>query len=577
MMMKPDHLSGDPNRSVFRDPSLWGATVFGTIISMAITGYAFPDNNNVFHLPIVGELYNLPEFANDPFIQSLRYFASGLWMILAGSDRWIEPRHLFLVLLVASRALSIFGFLLCADRLGISAAKARYFFAALVSTCALMQIESVAGGGGLFIRNFTHSEIPNGLFLIALWAVLSCRFVWALALIGPTFFLNAFFGVWLGFVLFFALLNEVVSGRQRIRGLIPAVCIGAVISILFAIPVLRNIISNPDFGVRPDFNYIEYIKYYYSEHFLFFPIDSRGKISLVLVVCIALLSLRQLADPQKRILVILGACILLYVIGIFVPLITSSPMIINLHLLRSSTLIQLLAVLLACSALTLWWFSNNSRNVLLASVAMVGMAVVPLWRLRLLIIVGLAAVFALQYVLDRYPESWLAKLFKWPKGLVRPASLVTLTAIASLAVIFNHGKITKDTEWVAEWDKVATWARAETAPGSVFLVPVFSLVKQYPDRDFEQRGAYSNSSFEYTAHRSLWVDFKRGADVLWSPSDYHRWHDRTQAVEQLATHQDRLNYAISNDIPYFIEFTKGDCSGQPVFRTKKICVFKTKP
>lgn len=578
--MNPSNFSSDTDRSAFRDPSIWGATAFGTIISLAITGYAFPDNNNVFHLPIVGELYNLPEFANDPYIQSLRYFASGLWMILAGSARWIEPRHLFLVLLVTSRALSLIGFLLCADRLGIRGAKARYFFAALVSTTTLMQIDSVAGGGGLFIRNFTHSEIPNGLFLIALWAVLSNRFVLALALIGPTFFVNAFFGVWLAFVLFFSLLNEIVSGRQRILGLIPAVCIGGVVGILFAIPVLRNVISNPDFGMRPDFNYIEYLKYYYYEHFLFSPIETRAKISLVLVISMALLALRHLPDPQKRILVIICSCILLYLIGIFVPFLTSNPMIINLHLLRSSTLIQLLAVLLAYSVLTQWWFSNNSRNVVLASLAMIGMAFVPfgpLAQLRKVLIGTLPVVFALQYVIDRYPGSWFATLFNWRKGLVRPVSLVTLTAVAGVTVILNQSRLAKDTEWIAEWDKVGAWARAETAPGSVFLVPAFSLLKKYPERDFERNGASFNSSFEYTSHRSLWVDFKRGADVLWSPSDYHRWYDRTLAVEPLSTHQERLNYAIANDIPYVIEITTGECSGEAVFRTKRICVFHSKP
>ncbi|MFT0879124.1 hypothetical protein VRZ08_21340 [Rhodopseudomonas sp. G2_2311] len=563
------------HRNAFQDASFWGATAFGTILSIAITGYAFPDNNNVFHLPIVGELYNLPELAADPYIQSLRHFASGLWMILEGSARWIDPRLLFFILLLASRALSLIGFLLCADWLGIRDAGARYVFAALVATSALMQIDSVAGGGGLFIRNFTHSELPNGIFLIALWCILTGRFRVALMLIGPTFFLNAFFAVWQTFILAIVLLNEVLSGRQRIRDLIPDIAIGAMIGILFAIPILQNIIRNPDFGARLDFNYIDYVGTYYFRHFLFWPIRPWEKVTLLCVVGVTLYSLRLSSDPQNRLLVTVWACIALYVIGIFVPAITSNPTIINLHLLRSSTLIQLQTVLLASVVITRWWFSNSNRAIVLASLAMVGMAIAPIGPLRLLGIGSLVAIFAIQQLVERYPNSWPAPWLLWDARVVRAAALVALTLVAGATILVNQWRIARDSEWIVEWDQVARWARRDTAAGSVFLVPVFSFTKTYTGKDLERQGAILNGAFEYTAHRSLWIDFKRGANVMWSPSDYHRWRERTEAVEQLSTHQERLEYAMAHGIPYVIEFTMSNCSEQPVFRTGRICVFRS--
>ncbi|PIK73812.1 hypothetical protein CS379_06245, partial [Methylobacterium frigidaeris] len=57
----------------------------GAIVSVALTGFVLGASNNIFHLPIVAGLPDEPQFRADAFVQSLRFFASGIWLLLRGS------------------------------------------------------------------------------------------------------------------------------------------------------------------------------------------------------------------------------------------------------------------------------------------------------------------------------------------------------------------------------------------------------------------------------------------------------------------------------------------------------------
>src|SRR5208337_1354419 len=106
-------------------PGLLLTANIGALLSLAISGFVFGINNNEFHLPIVGLLYDEPQFTHDEFIQSLRYFSSGLWLLLRGVDRYVDPHLLFLGLDYISRLIAFLGFLACADLLGIRTSKDR--------------------------------------------------------------------------------------------------------------------------------------------------------------------------------------------------------------------------------------------------------------------------------------------------------------------------------------------------------------------------------------------------------------------------------------------------------------------
>ncbi len=59
--------------------------------------------------------------------------------------------------------------------------------------------------------------------------------------------------------------------------------------------------------------------------------------------------------------------------------------------------------------------------------------------------------------------------------------------------------------------------------------------------------------FEFLSHRRAWVDFRRGAAVLWSPSYYQTWRSRMDDVGRLGSLPERIDYASRSGIDYVID------------------------
>ena len=68
--------------------------VLGAVLSLLVSGYVFGIKNNLFHLPIVGMLYDEPQFRGDEFIQSLRHYAAGPFFLDSRRGRQVhQPQN----------------------------------------------------------------------------------------------------------------------------------------------------------------------------------------------------------------------------------------------------------------------------------------------------------------------------------------------------------------------------------------------------------------------------------------------------------------------------------------------------
>ena len=131
-------------------------------LSLLYTGVIFGIGNNLFHLPVVAGLYNEPQYLDDAFIQSLRHYASGVWMLLGNSTKDLDQAEwLFLVLAYLSRLLCFVGFLCCASLLGIERRHEKIVFSFVICFVSFLNGYSFAGGSGIFLSYFTHSESPT--------------------------------------------------------------------------------------------------------------------------------------------------------------------------------------------------------------------------------------------------------------------------------------------------------------------------------------------------------------------------------------------------------------------------------
>ena len=228
--------------------ALAAVILFCALLSIAISGHRSGFSNNIFHLPILERLYNEPQFGNDAFVQSLRHYASGFWMLLDGVASNSALLDVFLPLQILARLLFFTGALMMASPLGLANRRLQCAFLLLVALAAPLRGFAPAGGGGLFINEATHSELANATVLIALALAARSRFDWAVAAAGVTFFINIFMAVWLALPT--AVLMVLALRRREITlaALSRQLLWGGILCLPLVTPVLLNVVSNRNSG-----------------------------------------------------------------------------------------------------------------------------------------------------------------------------------------------------------------------------------------------------------------------------------------------------------------------------------------
>jgi hypothetical protein len=534
--------------------------------------------NDLYFLPIARALYDLPQFGHDAFIQSLRYYASGPWMLLSGVARSVDVSSLFLVFDYLSRLIAFIGFLLCGDLLGIRSWRDRSLFAVLLCATALLRGQSLAGDGGLFINYFTHSEVANGLMLILLYCTIRGLVLPAFLVEGTIFFDNAFMGVW-GAVLVVAVL---IARRDHLnlsaRSCVIQISIGAICALALSLPVVWNILRNPDFGRHLQFDYVQFLELFWPYHFIFRDIPLTDKLSYFCLVIMGLLSLITLGHAARAILAAFAGLLILYLVGILLPYLTHAPILLNLHLLRVSSIIQILAVLGSCALAVTWWSSSDpiKSNWLAPILLLLIGAPMRMTTAQPIVILSIISAIIL---LARYPEvaRKLTGRLKQIQIPIKNAALALIIIGMVVVAIYNKTNNAKAESWIDEWTRLGQWARSSTSPNAQFLIPTWyfrgqegRVIAGSP----EDTAVLNAPGFEAEAERRVWVDFRGGAAVMWSPSYYQEWFNRVEQVNALHSHEEQLEYARRNGINYVVGVCVNPEKVHAVFSTQHLCAFQ---
>jgi len=234
-------------------------------------------------------------------------------------------------------------------------------------------------------------------------------------------------------------------------------------------PVLVLFGSNPDLWTSPTFNYISYLEEYYPYHFLIRCTSLKEIISLLIIALIGLISFLLTGKSARFLLVSLIASCIIYTLGIIAPEFIQSNVLINLHLLRESTFIHLLAAVAVMSLATSWFFDTDRFKIINASIVAAALGVTyP--DIRVLLVLFLACLLAeskLNLFRRRIPSSVLDL-----SPALRFAAIIWIVVhTARMHSVIDMYNV-KERAWIDEWKAIATWARANTSPQSVFLVPL---------------------------------------------------------------------------------------------------------
>ena len=509
------------------------------VVSLNRTGYTFDISNHTFDLPIVLRFADLPQFANDPFILSLRQFTSALYPLLSLVATEHNVSGLFFCGLALTHMLTFLALLRIGQVCGIKAWHEQALFIFLLAATKSLYGLSPVGADTLLIRYFTHSELARAVGLFAVASLLRQRLILAGFLGGVTFALNALMGIWLlaplaAFALLhFAEARADSDWRGRGRRVLTA-------GVAYAIPAapVAVWIASVTVGSSVDFDYRAFLRDYYPFHF-FLDASSGWQIAqLACAIAAGALATRltPAGGPARLVLASLTA---VFGFGAVVGAVSSSRLLLNLHLLRVDGLVVLICAALVTAAVVAQLRPARLLGSATAGVAALGMFA-GLWP-----VAATCLLWANWPGVNRLP-AWLRGPLPWAPLAQRAVLAAAIVLAAGGSVYAAHrrhavpaGAPTDESLMgtnapVHDWLDVQHWARTHTPPDAMFLVPL------------ELEGLRTG------AERRIWLTDKDGATAMWAPETYDTWHQRREQVRKLDSFAATMAYACAHAIDYVV-------------------------
>lgn len=559
------------------------------IASIYALGFQYGISNNIFHIPYVLRYDELPQFQSDTFVQSLKNFTSIVWPFFRATTAEENIELAFFVGHILSRILALHALLWLFK--SNCAKKQQSAFIALIAAalCPWLMNSSEVGGHGLFITYFTHSEVTWGPLIYALIFAQSGRLRLAALFTGVVFLINAFIGIWLALALAaptiaLELKNRTPNWKKITQS--TAILIGTSSPVLIWIGLT---ITNSQNTV--DFSYIEYIRYYYPEHFLIESTPVSNIRNLLIITYCGFLAITFGRNRQFWRLTLISLVGLLLV-GAVLPYLADKRFIFNLHLLRSAGLLQFIAIALTLSGcINIATEDQNSASTrliaILAALLLITRETEPT---ALLGCATLLTIIALRKHLQCKHNTSHALSLKILRSMENPYFLIFIvTATIGIETKFFWSPILSPVRWglalatiltltklkistslknrilLALWISFSAFLAKDnadsrkSAPASL-STDYIQLTNWAKNRDasgpylLPTNGTYKNqfNDFQLLTKKTIWVNWKQGAAVMWQPSFYSQWKVRLSETSNLTDSKSLLTYALNNKIPLVV-------------------------
>ncbi|MGY5803390.1 hypothetical protein ACXHMN_18835 [Rhizobium sp. LEGMi12c] len=501
-----------------------------TILSFIRTGYLPIDNNNIYHLPILLRSFDQPQFADDAFIQSLRNFASGFWILFSGAGHIINVKLFLGGWLLITHWAFLAAALHLAESLGFRDRKLLNVYLLIVSIAGPF-IGVTVGGGGVMLHYFTHSELANASLLFGFSFAMRGGYGHAAVATALTFFLNAFMAVWMIWPLCFLAIYQMRNGAISLRALLVRGTMGSAIGLIFLLLPIANMLSSRQLFIAPPFPYRQFLRDFYPFHFF---LESNGNLALINLLCAVVATFaacRILGRQAKPLCILAWGAIAVLVIGTMVPLWTDSRTILNLHLIRSAVVI-IIFFGVAASLLAAKWLTESEG----ASLKLYGWAacaaLMPL-QFSAALVLALSTFYRMT---GNKASSQAGHVPTAQRMLFWFVPIVALLILPSIYLVNRDNVMVAGNN--AEWERLGEWAKEFLPQKASFMV--------MPSRN----ASGAALGFEYTSDRRQIFADKYGAAVLWSPAYFNEWDHHMRQRKVISTPRDKLDYAVSNGADY---------------------------
>lgn len=540
------------------------------VVSMPLTGYIPFFNNNIYHLTILNADYDLPQFAGDPVVQSLRHFSSGFWMLFAGIGH-VVPVKLFLAIAFLLSRIAFFAAALhLARSLGYKSKRFSWIFLLLLAATPLMS-GYAPGGGGLNINYFSHSELANATLVFSLSLLLRRQFGPSAFFVCVTFFLNAFMAVWLA-PIWAAVAASLLAGEgARLLPAIRSTALGILCGLPLVALVVKAVVEG-NTGYQLDYSYAAYLRGFFPYHFFLDSLERGDLVRLGLMGLVLPTVSAFLKQANRAWLALAIGTFGLLAIGSLLPLITESRMVLNLHFIRSAVLIQLF-VSLGLAMVAADGLAGNGSLRAQVFATLIGA----------LMMIGNGALAALPLALAGYylytRGNRPAPLLDQPQGLRLSRGLLLAASVFTVTVTLSAQAKGLPMQWrIADtWERAGAWVNENTPQPSSFLLPVTQEDLPPGADPASQYLDFELSGFVASAHRPVWTSFKYGAAPMWAPQTYAEWNRRYQATLALKNTAERFAYARAHAITHVATFCDPAIPDQPVYRDGDLCIYAMNP
>lgn len=521
--MNEDRLSGEaklalkPKQSIF---SSWGnlflidwkiptqAYIFILFFaSLLVTGYRIYSTNQSLQIPLVHKLNDPTLFANDPFGDTLPYYASMLWRIVALLVRFIPLEPLFLTLFLAERLLVIYA------AYNLAKAFAPKSQLAAVGAMALfaLAIEPILGAGTIVTENFEQTGLSIPFFILAIASFYRFQPIRCAIWTAIGFNLNSMYGTYtltyLGAV--FLLDSQYLKAWKKWL-------LAFGLFLIIASPAIILTVSAFGRSAGDNTLWLTASAVRFPHHL--FPLTwdkavfGRFFTLIILVVTLLYQNRNKLSQLFKHGIIWAGMSILWLGYAFVAAYVAKSPSMIVMHPARATDIWYCFAAvaLVSVCAVNLEETKGWKRRGILAA-AFAG--TILIWNP----IVGPYILAAGIITLILHPVSYylLCRV-----SANRIALLLTIWVLL-IGVQNFHSRLTKSNPLDAliftpasTLIEVSNWANANTAKDKVFIV--------------ETSG--TGDQFRSLAKRSVFVTWKDGSAILWDRPYVKQWMERLQAL-----------------------------------------------
>jgi hypothetical protein len=487
------------------------------IASILITGYAVYIENQALQIPLVHWINNPSLYPHDLFTETLRYYASPLWYLVAFVSRIIPLEPLLFGLFVLERLLVIFA----AGYLAYTfAPKSKLAVVGAMAIFALGLSGPTLGGNQLVINYFEQTGLSIPFFLLAFAAFYQKKSGLVAVWMAIGFNCNSMFGVYALTYLGAVFILD-VSYRSHWKKWL----LSFVLFLLLAAPAI--FLTLAAFGRKAGNETLWYIasKVRFPHHL--FPLTWNkiefGKYGVLIFLVLAFLyqnrhQFRQLFDNCK---IWAGVSFLWLIYAFIAAYVAKSPSMLVMHPGRALTLwygVASIALVSVC-AVKLETTKGTQRRAFLLGIFI---ASILIWHPIIgpyILAVGLM-VLAIKpvwyWLLDRGNSNRLALLLTISVlvfGLSQLNNNWQKTGNLTAAIIQKPS---------SNIEEIAIWAKKNTPLDSVFLVN-YGLEWQ---------------QFRAQSERPVFMNWKDGSAILWDRSFIEPWVERLNAIGLDITEKD---------------------------------------